>query len=269
MKRSRVKANHFRTTVNGRRRYINPVTSDRLPSVTTILGTMYNREALENWKLRNLADHCLELAMDGNLPPSRLQIDSVDDSQWHYYRDKIIKDSRSFDAAEYGTLVHDLVEAIHYELHDEIDYLMTKDAADEAYESATNIHEWIDKNGFDIEYCERPAFHTEYAGTIDMILKVRKTGRLVMADIKTGKSIDYNTAGELQIAAYAAADFIVSDAGEVVEVKDLDLSARGIIIHAPSDVGIVTDGKIVDFNVAGPDWLAVLAWYERRQRSRN
>ena len=263
--RSRIKAADFRTKVDGRRRYRSPRTGEHLPSVTDILSTLYPTEALTNWKLRNQVDYCRLLVEEDRFIPFDLE-DDFDGTEWNRYRDRVVSESLKFhqQAAAYGSLVHDMFEALYY--GDDSDHLYRRPGGPEALASALDIHRWLEKKKLKIVHCEVAAFSSRYAGTIDLILYHKPSDRNLVADIKTGKTINYNTSSELQIAAYAQAQFLVSCEGEVVEIPDLNLSSKGLIVHCPSDIGVVAEGKLVDFYVAAQDWTAALYWYERRGR---
>ncbi len=71
------------------------------------------------------------------------------------------------------------------------------------------------------------------AGTFDRI--VRHNGALVVADIKTGKSISYS-AGEIaiQLASYANADHLYDTASEERSAMPEVDRTRGLIIHLPA-----------------------------------
>lgn len=98
-----------------------------------------------------------------------------------------------------GTTVHSIVEV----------YKHTKEHLESVPEQfrgyATAFKNWIDDNDIEVLENERTVFSDKYnyAGTLDLLVKSKKTGQTSIIDIKTGKDI-YPEA-YLQLSAYKQA----------------------------------------------------------------
>ena len=106
----------------------------------------------------------------------------------------------------------------------------------------------------------------QVAGTLDRIVRT-SDGRLVIADLKTGKSIDYS-AGEIavQLALYANATYILNVAtNELEPMPDVDLT-EALVFHAPAGTGTCEVLSIdISAGAAMFDTIAtVRSWRKRR-----
>ena len=103
---------------------------------------------------------------------------------------------KSGEAKTRGTTVHSIVE--HYKHTKE--HLETIPEAYKGY--ATAFYNWIKDNDIEILEHERTIFSEKYqfAGTLDLLVKNRQSGKIFLIDVKTGKDI-YPEA-YLQLSAY-------------------------------------------------------------------
>jgi len=135
--------------------------------------------------------------------------------------------------ANIGTALHSFTEAVDRGQTPNIPGPWDADVA--AYVSA------VQAAGLTIlpEYIEQVVVipSLQVAGTLDRIVRT-SDGRLVIADLKTGKSIDYS-AGEIavQLALYANATHILNVAtNELEPMPDVDLT-EALVFHAPAGTG--------------------------------
>jgi hypothetical protein len=97
--------------------------------------------------------------------------------------------------------------------------------------------------GFDIDprfiECRLVCDELLMAGTADRILR-SADGRNVIADLKTGETVDYGALGwAAQLAAYAHSKLYDVERGERLDTPPIDL-ATGIIVHLPAGKGVCT-----------------------------
>ena len=122
------------------------------------------------------------------------------------------------EAAEFGSTVHGLIEAIYQGQDPEISDPRVKKAI-------TNFKKWADHHIEEWVAFEKAIFHDEllYAGTVDAFAKLKGSNRLVLVDFKTSKKVrdEYY----LQVAAYVRATRIEDDCVDLEEVKG------AIILH--------------------------------------
>ncbi|MFC4124888.1 PD-(D/E)XK nuclease family protein [Nocardia rhizosphaerae] len=98
----------------------------------------------------------------------------------------------------------------------------------EAYREATADWEVIDSEGFVV------TDEVQAAGSYDRLLRHRRTGRIVVGDIKSGKSDpDYPLKVTIQTAVYAHGERYDQETGARAPLHpDIDL-AHGVLIHVP------------------------------------
>lgn len=118
------------------------------------------------------------------------------------------------------------------------------------------------------EYIEQVVVvpHLEVAGTLDRIVKT-SDGRLLIADLKTGKDVSY-AMGEIavQLALYANATHIFDVAsGELWPMPDVDRT-EALVFHAPAGTGTCTVLSVdISAGAAMFDTIAtVRTWRKRR-----
>lgn len=182
------------------------VDGKRVPGVTTVLGVL-DKPALVGWAARTAADAAVEAVANG-LPPDDAK--EVGRKAVFARRDK---------AADLGTRAHALVEAhfagesITVDLTDPDDakvYACAKRAIDHIEATCTRV------------VLSETAYTSPigFGGTLDLV--VERDGKLLIADLKTGKGVHDEVIP--QLAAYR---FLLSCANVVVE--------DGLVFHVPVD----------------------------------
>ena len=165
--------------------------------VTTIKGMKSSGDALIKWAVeRNRL--AIQAAAQEMGPTDELLVYLQNDANWTHH------DRERDDAADFGTLFHDLVDQIAKENPNALDIIPKEN--ERAWHDGEAFMRWCDKwkpkwvlNEFTVfnrTYC--------YAGTCDALVEIE--GELWMIDLKTSKSINGDYA--LQLAAYSAAEFI-------------------------------------------------------------
>lgn len=185
-----------------------------IPGVTTLLGKGLPKPALPYWAAKSVAEYVTDepdsveaLRQMGRGP----MIAALKGVPWEK-RDT---------AAVRGTDVHKLAEElIHGREVDVPEHLL---AHVEGYAA------WLDEFQVEPVYTEHAVANRKwhYAGTFDAVIKFGRgpwAGRTVLADWKTSTSV-YGETG-LQTAAYARAEFLVSDDDEVSMPK---VDATGVL----------------------------------------
>jgi len=121
-----------------------------------------------------------------------------------------------------GTTIHSIVETYKHTKK----YLENVSDAFKPYAQA--FYTWVEDNDVEILENEKTVVSKKYgyAGTLDLLIKFRKKGRILIADVKTGKDI-YDE-HFLQLSAYKQALF---------EMEKID-TGMGIILLSTG-----TDGK--------------------------
>ena len=195
---------------DGSRFYVDPVSGDKVPSVTSIVGCLPKR-ALQFWRGKMVAECAVEdfgvladLVSKGNTSAA---VDHL----------KRAPDRSSGVAAKTGSDVHALCERIakgedigrvHPDLQGFID----------------QYHRFL--HDFEPGFLEVEATAWSetygYAGTLDFIAMVG--GETVITDIKTGKSGAWPDVA-LQLAAYANADYLIDASGERRPLPQIDAAA--------------------------------------------
>ena len=164
--------------------------------------------------------------------------------------------------ANIGTALHSFTEQVDRGEHPSIPEPWDADVA--AYVEA------VSAAGLTIlpEHIEQvvviPSLHV--AGTLDRIVRT-SDGRLVIADLKTGKSVDYSM-GEIavQLALYANATHVFDPAtGELSPMPDVD-KAEALVFHAPAGTGTCS---VLSVDItAGAEMFSVIevvrSWRKRR-----
>jgi len=210
---------------------------------TTVVGTLKDLNGLMNWKRRKVAEG---LAVAPQLlraiPDMAAEIEAAGDDWRSAKEAKARLDALCDQAADAaganrgskaGTEAHTLSEWADAGRLDEVKHLATEaELADlQAYLDA------MDRNGIErpVEYIERIVINStvESAGTFDRLVRLRD-GRLVVADLKSQQSVDFGFLEiACQLAQYANADAMLSEAGDLVPLPDdLDLEV-GLVMHAP------------------------------------
>jgi hypothetical protein len=202
------------TTKKPRRQYRDS-NGKRLPGVTTVLGELA-KPALIGWAATTAAETTADACANG-IPPDEAR--KIGRAAVFQRRDK---------AADLGTRAHALVEAHFAGEAVEVDV----GDADEAkvYACARRAIEHIERT------CDRVVLsETAYTsplgfgGTLDLV--VERGGKLLIADLKTGKGVHDEVIP--QLAAYR---FMLQAAGILIE--------GGLVFHVPVDGDAVTEHVI-------------------------
>lgn len=142
---------------------------------------------------------------------------------WAY---KLGKEGRSLrerdDAATLGQAVHHLVGLAFGAEGDET---FADSVIEAARPNAERVIAWISER-YEVVECERAIIGERFAGTLDYVLRSRDDGRLVIADLKTGKGVYDEVA--IQLAAY---DTLLLYSGA-------ERCDRGLVIHAAAGESI-------------------------------
>ena len=194
----------------GSRFYVDPVTGDKVPSVTSIVGCLPKR-ALQFWRGKTVAECAVD---DFGVVADFISKGNPSAAVDHLKR---APDRSSGVAAKTGSDVHNLCERIN------------------RGESVGRVHP--DLQGFIEQYhrfisdfeplfleAEATAWSETYgyAGTLDFISMFGDEA--VIVDIKTGKSGAWPDVA-LQLSAYANADFLIDAAGERRPLPQIDAAA--------------------------------------------
>lgn len=189
--------------------YKNPVTGERVPGVTTVLGVI-DKPQLKQWAVDQTAAYAVA-NIDSLL--NRTEEQGYNFLRWYWNRmkpedfDDPDNDLRNYhvgvlnDAAELGTLVHEWIEA---DLNEWFEPDITRD---EQAQMIVEYLAWRDAHEIEVYCTEATLFGQGYAGTTDWIGKITclhedpcvEPGTSVAVDNKTSR----NTWDE-QIAQLAA-----------------------------------------------------------------
>jgi hypothetical protein len=203
------------TTKKPRRQY-RDADGKRLPGVTTVLGELA-KPALIGWAATTAAEATAEACSNG-IPPDEAK--KIGRAAVFQRRDK---------AADLGTRAHALVEA-HFAGEDILGIDISDDDNAKAFVCARRAIEHIERT------CDRVVLsETAYTsplgfgGTLDLV--VERGGKLLIADLKTGKGVHDEVIP--QLAAYR---FMLQAAGVLIE--------GGLVFHVPVDGDAVTEHVI-------------------------
>lgn len=182
------------TEKSGARKYQNPVTQEKVPSVTTIIQAGIPKPFLVPWAAKMAAEHATANWYRLSKLPEAERITEIKGAHKAYAEH----------AADIGNIVHKLIECW---------------STGEPYpQYPTEVEGFVDRF---IEFMtmHRPEFIESevtvwsrehgYAGTADFIAKIDHV--VVLGDVKTGRAL-YPEVG-LQLSALAHADFIIRDDG--------------------------------------------------------
>jgi hypothetical protein len=192
------------------------VDGKRVPGVTTVLGVL-DKPALVGWAATTAAEATAEACSNG-IPPDEAK--KIGRAAVFQRRDK---------AADLGTRAHALVEA-HFAGEDILGIDISDDDNAKAFVCARRAIEHIERT------CDRVVLsETAYTsplgfgGTLDLV--VERDGKLLIADLKTGKGVHDEVVP--QLAAYR---FLLSCANVIVD--------SGLVFHVPVDGEEVTEHEI-------------------------
>lgn len=195
--------------------YVEPVTGEKMVSVTTIISGGIPKPALVRWAAKAVAEYAVDhkdkwLDLDGDEA-----IDLLKGSPYRQ-RDK---------AAALGSTIHDHVEA----------HVLGRPMPEPPLPVRPYLLQfraWIEAFTPTFEASEMTVWSPTYgyAGTLDMICTIPGYGR-GLVDVKTGKGVYGEVA--LQLAAYRYADYVRTPDGQQHPLPDVDwcgvlhLSATG------------------------------------------
>mgnify|MGYP004401906807 FL=1 len=184
---------------SGSRWYVDPVSQEKVPSVTSICG-MLPKKALQYWRSKKVAESAVEdFGVVADLIARGNPTAAID----HLKR---APDRFSGEAASIGTDVHDLCErlstdqdigAVHPDLKGFVDSYRQFIVDFEPGFLEVEATAWSEEFG--------------YAGTLDWIAVI--DAEVVIGDIKTGASGAWPDVA-LQLQAYARADYLLDAQGE-------------------------------------------------------
>lgn len=235
---------HAKTTSAGRQ-YVNPVTGQTYPSVTTILGQIGKGEALKWWAAGEVAKYAVEMRDTWLQLDNQAAIDLLK-------REPLRSLNR---AASRGTDVHAIAD--HYAKTGEIGDITAHNGYVDAMRAFFNDHQPMPV------LTECTVFgEAGYAGSFDMVCRMPALDdKLVILDYKTSKAIYNDTAA--QLAAYAHAEQYIDEhdvmhpmvpieAGVVVrfgadgeyEVKEMNLDNGWSLFQAALAIYNATSQKL-------------------------
>ena len=200
----------------GSRFYVDPETGDKLPSVTSVIGTLA-KPFLAPWNAKMVAT----AAADEFGTLAQMLSQGNREGAIDYFKGAARRSSAP--ASALGSEVHDLcdriakgedIKHVHPEHQGHVDLFKQwiSDFNVEFYE--TEITVWSDTHGF--------------AGTLDAICRIED--EVVILDYKTGKSVYSEVA--LQLNAYANADCILDPDGTRRDLPEIE---AGAVLHLRAD----------------------------------
>ena len=197
-----------------RRQYLHPETGEKLPSVTEIIGQLDKSGPLIPWAARIAAEATAAALLDEGM----LREAAVD-------LGKKAPNKRRDHAADRGTLAHALVEAAYTGEPADVEGVDPVEL-EAAQRCAARAVAAIDAAGYDVVHAElagvaniAPAY---CGGTMDLVLRERSTGAIILGDLKTGKNIYAEV--PIQLAAYA----------RILQCVNGLVACRGVVVHAPA-----------------------------------
>lgn len=187
------------------RQYVWPETGETFVSVTTVLDVI-DKPALMRWAAKKVAEYAVTERDNWDRLDAAAAVDLLKGAPWRYTEERI----------ELGTSVHAATEA----------YMKGENGPVYPGEVAGYMAQFMDflKTAKPtIEQAEVSVYNRKhaYAGTLDLLCQM--DGRLLLIDYKTGKRA-YPEA-ELQLAAYAGAEFIGLDDGTELPMPQIDRAA--------------------------------------------
>ena len=215
----------------------------RLPGVTTVLGVL-DKPALLGWAARTAADAAVEACTSGAPPEAAKEMGR---KAVFARRDK---------AANLGTQAHALVEA-HF-AGDPVDVDVSDPDSAKVYACARRAIDHIVATCTRVVLSETAYTDTAagFGGTLDLV--VERNGRLLVADLKTGKGAHDEVVP--QLAAYR--HLLGSVGGVFVE--------GGLVLHVPVDGDGVVEHEISPWklDVGWTIFQSALSIYETRKLAR-
>lgn len=218
----------------------------RCKGVTSVAGIPDDTYNLQQWAKRTVA---LGMAVDTSLS-ERALAHHDDKRELGYVAEDAMRAAKAHEAADRGTAVHRVLE--RHDLGENIIDTPQSRALRAAYDKA------LDAAGLVVvpEYVERIVVYPEHkiAGRFDRLMRRRRDGKLVIADVKTGSgAVKYPHKTAVQLALYANAPLMAGDiprdGGDTEDFEKLPdkIDMRwGYIIFAPSSDAI----EVVKIDIA-------------------
>lgn len=198
------------------------VDGKRVPGVTTILGVL-DKPALVGWAARTAADAAVEAVANG-LPH--------DDAKEAGRKAVFVRRDK---AADLGTRAHALVEA--YFSGETLSVELDDPEGAKVYACARRAINHIEKTCTRVVLSEAAyTSHMGFGGTLDLV--VERNGRLLVADLKTGRAHDEVVP---QLAAYR---WLLGNGMPSSPDKGNLFVEGGLVFHVPIDGDDVTEHEI-------------------------
>lgn len=236
----------------------------RYKSITAVAKIPDDAYNLQIWRGRMVA---LGMAIGGDPLKERAIAHHDDRGALNEVAEDALRAAKAHEAAARGTAAHRTLER-----HDLGESLIETDenrALRAAYDRA------LDGAGLKVvpEYIERIVLHPKYniAGRFDRLLKRKRDGKLVVADLKTG-NISYPHSIAIQLCLYANAELmagpIPNGGGETEEFTPLPENVdrkSAYILHAPDNntVEVVRIDIAHAFKIFEKAIVPILAWRKK------
>lgn len=231
--------------INGLRHYVHPITGEKVPSVTSVLGVI-NKPALPRWSAKKVAEYAWSNRATWGALDEKAAIDLLKGAPW-----------RDMDrAADAGTSVHDVADRLLSGRP--VEFVQPGTEA-----SIASVAEMIQQFHIAPLLSEVTIWNSTigYAGTFDAMVLI--DGQKWLLDWKSGNSVYPEQA--LQLAAYGMAEQVVLADGTVHDFPGVD--AYGIA-HVPKTGNWslyqvqITDAERDAFTAAH----ALLRWQNTRSK---
>ncbi|MHC4616459.1 MAG: hypothetical protein ACYTEQ_01765 [Planctomycetota bacterium] len=194
-----------------------------------------------------------EYALDGRHIPSVTDIigewQKVGHDMVSVFTGRSVPVEKFLDAADHGTAVHKACAMYAQDIPVDLKALHP-----DVHRALMLFSEWFEQEVEGVLFCEQPVYHRNlwFAGTPDLIVKLKRRKRLAVVDIKTGA---FEMAGP-QLAAYrVGAEFL--DYGSLHNLY---------VLHIPKDSLGVRFKKVKEFDVHWDFFKARLLQYRYLRR---
>lgn len=200
--------------------------------VTTLAGMLDSRHALEKWGRRNVARG---LTLRNDILAQVAACPDDDKTRLDGLCEAALEAAAGSSGANLGTALHEMTARV--DAGEDFKPLPPWDVDVKAYQAlceqagVTICPEWVETT------VVLPALGV--AGTLDRIVEVRD--RLWIADLKTGRSLDYSWASiAIQLACYAHAEYVWDwEHKDRRPMPDVDQKSA-LVVHLPAGAGIAT-----------------------------
>lgn len=197
--------------------------------VTTLAGLMEARHNLEKWGKRGVGRG---LTLRPDILAAIAACPDDDKNRLDHLCEQALEAASASAGANLGTALHEMTARV--DRGEDFRPIPPWDVDIKAY------RDLLERAGIEIcpAWIEQTVIVPELgvAGTFDRI--VEKDGRLYIADLKTGKSLDYGwCAIAIQLACYAHADHIWDWEAQAKNVMPEVSQKTGLVIHLPAGTG--------------------------------